>query len=54
MHAADKANSERHVKTVAFNGENRLKLANMITSQNARIARNGAWAFYEQCRFKAP
>jgi hypothetical protein len=39
--AADKENTERHVKTVAFRGENRLKLANIITSQNAKIARNG-------------
>src|SRR5262249_23269414 len=41
-HAADSANSDRLVNTVTFKGENRLKLANMITSQNARIARNGA------------
>src|SRR6516162_2218220 len=41
-HAADRANSERQVNTVTFKGENRLKLAKMITSQNARIERNGA------------
>ena len=40
--AADSANSERQVNTVTFKGENRLKLANMITSQNARIAKKGA------------
>ena len=39
--AADKANRKRQVKTVPFRGENRLKLANMIMSQNARTARNG-------------
>ena len=39
--AADNANSEREVRAVTFRGENKLKLANMITSQNARIDRNG-------------
>ena len=29
------------MKTVPFRGENRLKLANMITSHNARTARKG-------------
>ena len=32
--AADKAKRNRQVKTVPFRGENRLKLANMIMSQN--------------------
>ena len=40
-HAADKANRQRHVTTVTLRGENRLKLANMSVSQNARTARNG-------------
>jgi hypothetical protein len=40
-HAADSANSERQVNTVTFKGENRLKPANMMTSQNARIAKKG-------------
>jgi hypothetical protein len=40
-HAADKANRTRQVKTVTLGGENRLKLANMIMSQNASTARNG-------------
>ena len=40
-HPADKANRKRKVMTVTFRGENRLKLANMITSQNASTARNG-------------
>ena len=40
-HAADKANRKRKLMTVTFIGENKLKLANMITSQNARTARKG-------------
>ena len=40
-HVADKANRTRQVKTVTFGGENRLKLANMIMSQNASTDRNG-------------
>src|SRR5215469_6290607 len=40
-HADEKANSDRQVKTVSLRGENRLKLANMMTSQNARTAKNG-------------
>src|SRR5512132_3707879 len=39
--ADDKANSERQAKTVSLRGVNRLKLANIIRSQNARTARNG-------------
>jgi hypothetical protein len=30
------------VKTVAFEAENRLKLANMMTSQRTKMATNGA------------
>src|SRR5262249_16870901 len=41
-HDADSAKRDRQVKTVAFNAENRLKLANITTSQKAKMARNGA------------
>src|SRR5262249_31324670 len=40
-HDADSAKRDKKVKTVTFNSANRLKLANMITSQKTRIARNG-------------
>ena len=40
-HDADSAKSDRQVKTVTFKAENRLKLANMMTSQRTRMARNG-------------
>jgi hypothetical protein len=39
---ADSAKKARQVKTVAFKGENRLKLANMTTSQRTNMARNAA------------
>src|SRR5215468_11336322 len=40
-HDADSAKRDRQVKTVAFKAENRLKLANMMTSQRTKMARNG-------------
>ena len=40
-HDADSAKSDRQVKTVTFKSENRLKLANMMTIQRTRMARNG-------------
>ena len=41
-HDADSANSDRNVNTVTFSAANRLKLANMMMSQNARMAIKGA------------
>src|SRR5262249_9490223 len=41
-HDADSAKRDRQGKTVAFKTENRLKLANITTSQKTKIARNGA------------
>ena len=41
-HDADSANSDRKVNTVTFSAANRLKLANMMMSQNARMAIKGA------------
>ena len=41
-HDADRAKRDRHVKTVTFKAENRLKLANMMTSQRTKMAINGA------------
>ena len=41
-HDADRANSDRKPNTVAFSAENRLKLANMMMSQNVSIATKGA------------
>src|SRR5215472_14206963 len=41
-HDADNAKRDRQVKTVAFKAENRLKLANITTSQKTKMARNGA------------
>ena len=38
---ADSAERDRQVKTVTFKSENRLKLANMMTSQSTKMARNG-------------
>src|SRR5215831_13354675 len=40
-HDADSAKSDRQVKTVTFKSENRLKLANMMTIQRTKMARNG-------------
>jgi hypothetical protein len=41
-HDADRAKRDRNARTVTFSVENRLKLANMITSQKTKMARNGA------------
>jgi hypothetical protein len=40
-HDADSAKRDRQVKTVTFKAENRLKLANMMTSQRTKMTRNG-------------
>ena len=41
-HDAESAKRDRQVKTVTFKSENRLKLANMMTIQSTKMARNGA------------
>src|SRR5215467_599734 len=40
-HDAESAKRDRQVKTVTFKSENRLKLANMMTSQRTKMTRNG-------------
>jgi hypothetical protein len=40
---ADSAKKDRQVKTVAFKGENRLKLANMMTSQRTSDGEKRSW-----------
>jgi hypothetical protein len=40
-HDAESAKRDRQVKTVTFTSENRLKLANIMTSQRTKMTRNG-------------
>src|SRR6516165_4647367 len=40
-HDAESAKRDRQVNTVMFKSENRLKLANMMTSQRTKTTRNG-------------
>src|SRR5215469_13873942 len=40
-HDADSAKRDRQMTTVPFKSENRLKLANMMTSQRTKMTRNG-------------